>query len=58
MVSTSSGNSGLINRNNCAIGEGLESIEALGGGGGNTSGENLEKRDIVGTCICPLIVLL
>ena len=49
---------GLINGDNCAIWEGLESIEALGGGGGNTSGENLEKRDIVGTCICPLIVLL
>ena len=58
MVSTGSSHGGLINGDNSAIGEGLESIEALGGGGGNTSGENLEKRDIVGTCICPLIVLL
>ena len=58
MVSTGSSHGGLINGDNSAIGEGLESIEALGGGSGNTSGENLEKRDIVGTCICPLIVLL
>ena len=46
VISTGSSHSGLINWDNSAIGEGLESIEALGGSGGNTSGENLEKRDM------------
>jgi len=45
MISTGSGHSGLINRDNSAIGEGLESIEALGGSGGNTSGENQKLHD-------------
>jgi len=45
MVSTGSSHGGLINGDNSAIGEGLESIEALGGGGGNTSGENQKLHD-------------
>jgi len=45
VISTGSGHSGLINRDNSAIGEGLESIKALGGGGGNTSGENQKLHD-------------
>jgi len=45
MISTGSGHSGLINWDNSAIGEGLESIEALGGSGGNTSGENQKLHD-------------
>jgi len=40
VISTGSSHSGLINWDNSTIGEGLESIEALGGSGGNTSGEN------------------
>ena len=42
MVSTGSGDCGLINGDNSAVREGLESIEALGGSGGNASGENLK----------------
>ena len=42
VVGTGSGNCGLINRDNSAVREGLESIEALGGSGGNASGENLK----------------
>ena len=42
VISTGSGHGGLINWDNSAIGEGLESIEALGGSGGNASGENLK----------------
>jgi len=45
VISTGSGHSGLINRDNSAIGEGLESIKALGGGGGDTSGENQKLHD-------------
>jgi len=45
MVGTGSGNCGLVNRDDSAIGEGLESIESLGGGGGNTSGENQKLHD-------------
>ena len=50
MISTGSSHSGLINWDNSTIGEGLESIEALGGSGGNTSGENLEIRDFLDSC--------
>ena len=50
VISTGSSHSGLINWDNSAIGEGLESIEALGGSGGNTSGENLEIRDFLDSC--------
>merc|ERR1719500_229857 len=45
VISTGSGHSGLINRDNSAIGEGLEPIEALGGGGGDASGENQKLHD-------------
>jgi len=45
VISTGSSHSGLINWDNSAIGEGLESIEALGGSGGNTSGENQKLHD-------------
>merc|ERR1719480_180565 len=45
MVGTGSGNCGLVNRDDSAVGEGLESIESLGGGGGNTSGENQKLHD-------------
>jgi len=45
VISTGSGHSGLINRDNSAIGERLESIKALGGGGGDTSGENQKLHD-------------
>ena len=46
MVGTGSGNCGLVNRDDSAVGEGLESIESLGGGSGNTSGENLNRDKI------------
>jgi len=45
MVGTGSGNCGLVNRDDSAVGEGLESIESLGGGSGNTSGENQKLHD-------------
>jgi len=45
VVSTGSGDCGLINRDNSAVREGLESIEALGGSGGNASGENQKLHD-------------
>jgi len=45
VVGTGSGNCGLINRDNSAVREGLESIEALGGSGGNASGENQKLHD-------------
>jgi len=45
MVGTGSGNCRLVNRDNSAIGEGLESIESLGGGSGDTSGENQKLHD-------------
>jgi len=45
VVGTGSGNCGLINRDDSAVREGLESIEALGGSGGNASGENQKLHD-------------
>jgi len=45
VVGTGSGDCGLINRDNSAVREGLESIEALGGSGGNASGENQKLHD-------------
>jgi len=45
VVGTGSSDCGLINRDNSAVREGLESIEALGGSGGNASGENQKLHD-------------
>jgi len=45
VVSTGSSHSGLIHGDNSAVGEGLETVESLGRGGGNTSGKNQKLHD-------------